>query len=257
MVTKRKSGMKHLGAAKRFLSLGIVVFSISLFSLADAQDRDAAAPHLRYAPPLPMAMFQEIQMTAEVTDLRGVRSVRFFYRKRGEPEYKMLSFEKKEGNERKGVYVRSISRMQIGPEGLEYYLVAENEAGRQASKGKADRPLFMKAVSYRSSEVRQRFVELKQACEERNLRKVKELSDLSKSREAFLRQLFETYRSINIELKVDETEMTEETASALFTIKTLVDRDGNAVIPGAEWTRAQVQLSSLRDEQERWKIIWK
>jgi len=195
-------------------------------------------------------------MTAEVSDPEGVRAVRLFYRKKGESDYKTAPFERKEGNEKKGIYVRSMPRSEIAPQGVEYYLVAENAAGRIISKGTADHPLFIKRIAYRTSEVRQRFQELKRAWEEKDLIKIKALSDLKKSKEEFLRQLFETYRSIDLEMKMDEAEMTEETASALFTIKTLIDRDGNTVLPG-EWAQARVELSSLRDDPDQWKMNWK
>lgn len=204
-----------------------------------------------------MAMFQEINLTAEVSDPEGVRAVRLFYRKRGTSEYKMLPFERKAGNERKGLYVRALPRLEIGAEGLEYYLVAENAAGRETFKGAADHPLMMEGISYRASEIGWRFVALKNAWEERDLAKVKRLADLSPAQENFLRQLFDTYRSIDVDVKIDEAAPAEERASALFTIKALVDQDGNAVIPGAEWARARVELSSLRDDPARWRLIWK
>ncbi|TAK10198.1 MAG: hypothetical protein EPO39_00630 [Candidatus Manganitrophaceae bacterium] len=238
----------------RALLLGVVLFSAPL--PASAQLRDVVAPRLDYTPPFPITMVQEIEMSAVVTDEGGVRSVRLFYRKKGEQQYKSLLLEKKRGDEKRGVYALSIPRLEVGPEGLEYYLVAEDGSGNQRVKGEALHPMYMRALLARPTlkEAHRRFEWLKQAWEAKDLAEMRALSELPKSREAFLRQMFENYRSIALEMTVEEA---EPVASARFTIKGLVDADGNSVVPGAAWSTARVRLPFPRDENETWgKIIW-
>jgi hypothetical protein len=208
-----------------------------------------------------MMAVQEIEMSAVVSDEEEVRSVRLFYRKKGEEQYKSLLFEKKRGDKKRGVYALSIPRLDVGPEGLEYYLVAEDASGNQTVKGEALRPLFMRAALPRPTltDAQRRFERLKRAWEEKNLAEMQALSEMSKSREVFFRQLFENYRSIVVEMTLEESERSENNpvAAARFTMKGLVDSDGNSVVPAAAWSTARVRLPFPRDENEPWgKIVW-
>lgn len=215
------------------------------------------APRLRYTPPLPMMMVHEIPLVATATDRSGIDSVRLFFRKRGEAEYRSLPFERKGGDETGGTYRLSIARVEVGPEGLEYYLVAENRAGGRSMKGKPEQPLLLQVAPPGPSawEVRRRFEELRAAWQARDLTSVEALSSLSQEREAFLRQLFDHYREIAVELSMEEP--TQEAASARFTIKALVDREGNSVVPGAAWSQARAHLPLALDKEGEWKkIVW-
>lgn len=208
-----------------------------------AQLLDVVAPRLDYTPPFPMMAVQEIEMSAVVADEEGVRSVRLFYRKKGEEQYKSLPFEKKRGDEKRGVYALSIPRLEVGPEGVEYYLVAEDGSGNRTVKGEALRPLFMKAILPRPTlkEAQRRFAWLKRAWEEKDLAEMKRLSEMPESREEFFRQLFENYRSIVLEMTSEEAERsgTDRVASARFTLQGLVDAEGNSVVPGTAWATAR------------------
>ncbi len=252
---KRKEGAFILGG----LLLGFFVFSMT--ASVSAQLIDVVAPRLDYTPPFPMMAVQEIEMSAVVADDEGVRSVRFFYRKKGEEQYKSLSFEKKRGDEKRGVYALSIPRREVVPEGLEYYLVAEDGSGNRTVKGEALRPLFMRAVLPRPTltDAQRRFAWLKRAWEEKNLAEMQALSEMPKPREEFFRLLFETYRSLAVEMTLDDAERPESgpVAAARFTITGLVDADGNRVAPSAAWATARVRLPFPHNENEPWgKIIW-
>lgn len=208
-----------------------------------------------------MMAVQQIEMSAVVTDEEGVRSVRLFYRKKGEQAYKSRSFEKKRGDEKRGVYVVSIPRLEVGPDGLEYYLVAEDGSGNRTVKGEALRPLSMRAILPRPTltDAQRRFERLKRAWEEKDLAEMRALSEMPASREAFFQQLFENYRSIDLEVTLEAADRggSDPVAAARFTIKGLVDSDGNSVAPGAAWSTARVRLPFPRDEKEPWgKIIW-
>lgn len=249
----------HPGIPWGAFFLGSFLFS-AVFPVS-AQLLDVVAPRLDYTPPFPMMAVQEIEMSAVVADEEGVRSVRLFYRKKGEQQYKSLLFEKKKGDEKKGVYALSIPRLDVGPEGLEYYLVAEDGSGNQAVKGEALRPLFMRAVLPRPTlkEAERRFEWLKKAWEKKDLAEMQSLSEMPESREEFFRLLFENYRSIDLELTLEPAERNgaDPAAAARFTIKGLIDAQGNRVVPGAAWATARVRLPFPRSEKEPWgKMIW-
>jgi len=224
-----------------------------------AQLVDVVAPRLDYTPPFPMMAVQEIEMSAVVADDEGVRSVRLFYRKKGEEQYKSLAFEKKRGDEKRGVYSLSIPRRDVGPDGVEYYLVAEDRSGNQTVRGEALRPLFMKAILPRPTleDAQRRFERLRRAWEAKDLVEMQALSEMPKSRELFFEQLFETYRSIAVEVTPEAGDGSDPVAAARFTIQGLVDADGNRVAPAAAWATARVRLPFPHNENEPWgKIIW-
>lgn len=243
---------------------GALLLGLFLFSTApsvSAQLIDVVAPRLDYTPPFPMMAVQEIEMSAVVSDEAGVRSVRLFYRKKGEEAYQSLSFEKLRGDEKKGVYRLSIPRLEAGPEGLEYYLVAENVSGNRTVKGEALRPLFMQAILPKPTrkEAQRRFEWLKEAWEEKDLDEMRALSEMPAPREEFFRLLFENYRSVQLEMTLEEADRDgdDRVAAARFMIKGLVDAQGNRVVPGAAWATARVRLPFPRNENETWgKIIW-
>ncbi|MBI3802756.1 MAG: hypothetical protein HY282_03245 [Nitrospirae bacterium] len=217
-----------------------------------------SAPRLHYIPPLPMMRLHEVQLTASVADRSGVDAVLLFYRKKGTQGYRSIPFERKGGNDREGLYRVSIPRMEVGSEGVEYYLVAESRAGQRSFKGDPARPLLLKiaAPAISALEVRQRFEELRRAWQARDLARIEALSSLSTERKTFLRQLFDHYRAIAIEMSW-EGDKDEEGVWALFTIKELVDQEGNSVVPGAGWSQARIQLPWVLDKEGEWKkLIW-
>lgn len=253
-----RSGSKT-GFFRRAFFLGVAFLSTVL--PVSAQLLDIVAPRLDFIPPFPITAVQEIEMSAVAADDEGVRSVRLFYRKKGEEQYRSRLLEKQRGDEKRGVYALSISRLDLYPAGLEYYLVAESVSGNRTVKGEALRPLFMRTLlpGPTLDDAQARFERLKRAWEEKNLAEMRSLSEMPESREAFLLQLFENYRSIILEMALEGVERRgiDSAASARFTIKGLVDAEGNRVAPGAVWASARVHLPFPDNEEEGWgKIIW-
>lgn len=126
-------------------------------------------------------------------------------------------------------------------------------------KGEALHPLFMQAILPKPTlkEAQRRFEWLKEAWEEKDLAEMRALSEMPAPREEFFRLLFENYRSIDLEVTLEEADRDGGVAAARFTIRGLVDAQGNRVVPGAAWSTARVRLPFPGNENETWgKIIW-
>lgn len=243
-----------------FLKRSVLLFwgmAVVLPAFATAQSLDVIAPRLHHSPPpFPVRIGREIEVTAEVSDNIAVKSVWLFYRKKGVTEYSGILLKLKEGDEKKGVYTVVISRIETGSEGLEYYFAAEDGADNRTLKGEALRPLFLE-IRPPLEDVKRQFELLKFAWERENLFMIGKLSDLPENWEKVLSQIFEYYSSITLEIAVDEKEMTDEGASALFTFKTLVDPDGSRIVLAPGWSKARLRLLFPRNKDGTWKkIIW-
>lgn len=94
--------------------------------------------------------------------------------------------------------------------------------------------------------------DLKSAYERRDLRALQQVSLMSDGRARFLQQIFQEYSAVGV--SISGLSMTSETASAVVSITKLVNRQGDPVIPGAEWKNTKVVIKKQSGE---WgKVLW-
>jgi len=77
----------------------------------------------------------------------------------------------------------------------------------------------------------------------RDLAGLKKLADLDREQEAFLRQLFDTYLKLAVELEKPVPQQTAATSPLSFRITEAINRAGNRVIPSPSWNHVSLQLA--------------
>jgi serine/threonine protein kinase len=101
-------------------------------------------------------------------------------------------------------------------------------------------------------EVQEILSKLKKAYENKDMRALAQMSEMSDGRVRFLQQIFREYSSIN--LTYTDFSITGQSASAIVLISSLVDHTGNLVTPGAKWRQTKVVI---KKQGNQWgKVVW-
>ncbi len=144
----------HIKCLRR-MSQAILIFILSVvqaFPLAVFAAPDIEAPtiqHQGFSGPVPPG---SLEITAKVMDDQGVAAVTLFYRTSGEAIFKELPMKLPKGGAQ---YQVTLPEDAVQSPGLEYYIVAEDQAGNSVMRGFSFDPLTVSVMPSGAAKVAQ------------------------------------------------------------------------------------------------------
>ncbi|MBN1855083.1 MAG: S8 family serine peptidase [Pirellulales bacterium] len=121
----------------RFTVLQSDLTESTFSNVASAAAEDTIPPILTHEPITNWPAGLGLRLTAVATDNLGIESVKLYYRAEGTVDYTPLSMVDVNGNHE---YATTIPSLAVQPPGIEYYVVARDEAMLQDSAGNASSP---------------------------------------------------------------------------------------------------------------------